>query len=180
VVAHQPETAATRPVRPAHAAACSPPTASPPATGGSARRLAAWSRSGHARRPPPAHNPARVRHRPPTDHRATPGGVARPQGSSAVDPAARRPGRHRDLDSLRWCRVARPPRPGPAPPPEVRGDGRDRTDGQTADGWTLDGWTAEGWTPEGWTPEGWTADGVDSGRVDGSRPDRRTPDDGTR
>jgi hypothetical protein len=113
VVAHQPRTAATQPVRPARAAACSPAHSVAASHGRSVRRLAAWSRSRQAR-PPPTHNPGPGSATDtPTDHHATSGGVA-PQGSSAVDPAARRCGRHSDLDSLLWCRVARPPRPGPS------------------------------------------------------------------
>jgi hypothetical protein len=185
---------------PPRAAACSLPTALPPATGGSARRPGLPGRSGSS-----AAAAARTNRRP---RSATDLPLTTP--TSAASPASRptrpsiEPSTARQPQGLHpSCGHGRPATStwSPTPPPKhgrirTRPDGR----GQTPDGWTLDGGqqTAERWTlwtttpgdrtPDGWTagsrtpnPDGWTphADtgdrrrGLPAGRVDhATTPDR--------
>jgi hypothetical protein len=140
-----PGTAATRLLRQPRAAACSVPTAQPLATALRTPARPAWSLSGQAGyRRPPTTRP--VRHRPPTDQRATSAaspasGPARPSIEPLQDVPA-----HRDLDPFLWCRLPAAPTWSPTPPPEV---GRDGRVGRT---------------------------GADSSRLDAGRVDTRRPD----
>jgi hypothetical protein len=172
-----PRTASTRPVWPARAEACSPATASPPATdaphAGLACLVAQRTRAAAAARPQPRPRSATD---PPTDNRVT--SAASPE-SRAPRPSTRPPdGAAATAAPTRCCGAGSPGRLDlvPTPPPEVGGDGRDRTDrgGQQTAGHRRGG-----------QQTGWTADGVDTGRVTAAgriagpgtmNPGDRTPD----
>jgi hypothetical protein len=177
------------------------PPRSPPATGAPHAGLTCPGGQPQAR-PPPAPDPARVRHRPPrrpwvTSAASPASGPARPSTEPLDDAAA-----HRDLDPFPWCGL--PCRIGLSPDAAAcwGPDGRVRTDG--VDTSRLDTGRVDivrpdrrtpgrrtrvtghrtGWTPDGWTPDGRTPDGLDTGRTGHQTAGHRTggspdPDDGT-
>jgi hypothetical protein len=125
----QPRTAATPPVRQPRAAACSVPTAQPPATGAPHAGLACLVGQRASAAATALTQPGRVRRRNPTDQRAT--SVASPASSRPrpVDRAAPRRGRHGTSTRSRGAGCLAAPIWSPTPPPEVGGEGRVRTDG---------------------------------------------------
>jgi hypothetical protein len=114
--------------------------------------------------PPPAPDPARVRHRQPPTMRHL-GGVARVRACSAVDRAAPRRGSPPELDPFLWRRLPAASTWSPPPPPEVGRDGRVRTDG---------GGQQPAGRRTGGHRTGWTLDALDTRRPDTGRLDRRT------
>jgi hypothetical protein len=193
----QPRTAATPPVRQPRAAACSVPTAQPPATCAPHAGLACLVGQRASVATTALTQAGRVRRRHPTDQRAT--SVASPAviQASAADRAARRRGSHRDLDPFPWCRL---PRRTHLVPNATACGGRRRTrpDGrggyQRAGRWTGGHHTAGRWMGGHQTagpPDpgrrtqvtghrtGWTPDGLHTRRLDSrtrtTEPDGWTP-----
>jgi hypothetical protein len=128
--------AAMRRVPPPRAAACSRGHSAAAREGRSDRRPGLPGRSvvkRGRRGPHPTRRPGSATDLPETNATAAASPASRPPRPSS---SRRRLGSH-GVSTRPVVTVARPPRPGsPTPPPEVGGDGRVRTDGQTPDGWT--------------------------------------------
>jgi hypothetical protein len=188
----QPRTAATPPVRQPRAAACSVPTAQPPATGAPHAGLACLVGQRASAAATALTQPGRVRRRNPTDQRAT--SVASPASSRPrpVDRAAPRRGRHGTSTRSRGAGCLAAPIWSPTPPPEVGGEGRVRTDGgghlragrwigghHTAGRWTGGHLTAGPPDPGRRTQVTGHRTGLDTGRAAHQTAGQPDPDDGT-
>jgi hypothetical protein len=146
-----PRAAATRPLRPPRAAACSSARSAAASDGAPHAGQACPVPSGQAR--PPSPNPARVHHRP---HRQRASSAASPASGPARPSTQPLHGVGAQRTSTRCCGEGYPPhRPGPQRhrPRWDETDASGPTGGGQQPAGHRTGWTLDGWTPDGWTPD---------------------------